>query len=132
MKTHVPRVIFRLRAFVLMTHQRQTTYYRLYHHIVYFLSQLIHIQTTSTQLLKNTRETSLVTYPHVIGICIENELWIVFVYCVVRQMHILLVQITRGRLNIGLSGKSSQTLTKHIQSQRISPTKQHIYPEIEL
>lgn len=68
---------------------------------------------------------------HVLDRFVENEIRVVFVYCVVSEMHILILQILRSWSSVLLGCESGQTLLIHKNPQRVNAGNQDIDSEIE-
>jgi hypothetical protein len=115
-----------------MRHVRQPTDQSLDGHIVDLLLELVDIDTQSCQLLEDTAYGSLMPDSHVVAVVVEHELRIVLVDRVVRQVHVLLLQVGSGRLNVGLSCESCQSLVVHVEAEWVRAAEKDVYSEIKL
>lgn len=70
--------------------------------------------------------------PHVIAAVVEDKLWIVLVYCIVCQVHILPLQVAVSWLDVRLSREPCQSFVEHVKPQRVRPAQQHIDSKIKL
>lgn len=62
---------------------------------------------------------------------IEYKFRVVFVYCVVCEVHTHILHIIESRHDVSFSSKTSQALIIQIDSQRVDTCQQNIYSEVK-
>ncbi len=71
-------------------------------------------------------------HAHVVTVRVEDKLRVVLVYCVICEVHVLFVEVTRCWLDIWFSRQPSQALPEHIQPKGVRSAEQDVNPEVEL
>ena len=131
MKAHVPILIVWLGEFILMADKGLSKYDCFNNDIIYFFLHDIHIESHFLYRLKDRSQGPFVTFWHVFGTFIENELRILFVYCIICQVHTFILQVRLFWNFIRLSWKTSQSLFINIQPHWTSSTKQNINTKVK-
>lgn len=72
------------------------------------------------------------SFRHILLRFVENELGVVLIYSVVREMHANIVHVILCRGLVLLRCKSAQTLLIQIDAERVDTCDEDIHPEIKL
>lgn len=115
-----------------MRHERQSADDCLDRNIVNLLLELFNVDPLCCELLEDARKRTLVPDSHIVRIVIEYEFRVVLIYSVVSEMNILLLEVGRIRLDVGLSCQPGESFFEHVQSQRISSAEKNVDSEVEL
>lgn len=113
-EAHIPGIVLRLAAAILMGHEGQAADDRFYRHVIDLLLQYSNVHSCLLQLLKDTSYRPFVAHSHVIATIVEDEFGVVLVDRVVGQVDVLLLQVGSRRLEVGLSRQTGQALFVHV------------------
>lgn len=92
--------------------------------------QQVHVDADLLEVSAEGSERPLVAVVVLLAVFVSDELLVLLVDGVVRQMHVLVVLVDLG--GVGLTRESGQTLLEHVEAQWLVAGHQHVHSQVEL